>query len=164
MIIINFKKVFRGGLYALLAMSLGLTGCNAKEEAGAVAEAGKDKAGDPSRKTHKEVGEASWYGPGFHGKKTASGEIYDQEEMTAAHPTLPLGTEAEVTNLENKKKIEVEITDRGPYAKDRAIDLSKEAAEKLDIKEEGVGKVKIEAAKPAGKEPSSQTGTKSSAK
>lgn len=96
-------------------------------------------------KTYKEVGEASWYGPGFHGKETASGETFDQNKMTAAHRKLPLGTEAEVTNLENGKKVNVEINDRGPYVGGRDIDLSRMAAQKLGIKEEGTAKVKIEA-------------------
>ncbi len=85
----------------------------------------------------------TWYGPGFQGQETASGNTFDQKKMTAAHPSLPLGTKAEVTNLENNKKVEVTINDRGPYAKDRAIDLSSAAAKKLDMKKSGVTKVKI---------------------
>lgn len=92
----------------------------------------------------KQVGEASWYGPGFHGRETASGEIFDQKAMTAAHPSLPLGSKAKVTNLENGKSVEVIINDRGPDAKDRAIDLSGGAANKLDMKEQGTAQVKIE--------------------
>lgn len=91
-----------------------------------------------------EIGEASWYGPGFHGKKTASGEIFNQKEMTAAHPSLPMGTEVKVTNLDNGEKIKVKINDRGPYAKDRIIDLSHAAAKKLDMENEGTAEVKIE--------------------
>lgn len=94
---------------------------------------------------HKEVGEASWYGPGFHGKETASGETFDAKKLTAAHPSLPLGTKAVVTNLDNGKKVEVTINDRGPAAKeDRAIDLSSGAANKLDMKKDGTAQVKIE--------------------
>ena len=70
-------------------------------------------------------GTASWYGPGFHGKKTASGEIYDQTKLTAAHKTLPLGTKARVTNLDNGSAVEVEINDRGPFVDGRIIDLSR---------------------------------------
>src|SRR5262249_9485046 len=62
-----------------------------------------------------QVGVASWYGPGFHGKRTANGDIYDQYELTAAHPSLPLGTRAMVTNLENGRSVEVRINDRGPF-------------------------------------------------
>lgn len=127
---------------AALILTLALSGCSDKEPDAAA------KTRKKSEATYKEVGEASWYGPGFHGRKTASGEIYDQREMTAAHPTLPLGTEVEVTNLENKKKVEVEITDRGPYVDDRVIDLSKGAAKKLGMKEEGVSEVKIETTEP----------------
>jgi rare lipoprotein A len=148
--VLNVKKALLQGVgYALLlSTSLGLSGCAEKEEGDAAAKTEiKARDGAP-RKAHKEVGEASWYGPGFHGRKTASGEIFDQREMTAAHPELPLGTEVEVTNLENKKKVEVEITDRGPYAKERVIDLSKAAAKKLGMKEEGVSTVKIETAEP----------------
>ena len=96
----------------------------------------------------EQVGEASWYGKGFHGKKTASGEKFDQNDKTAAHPTLPLGTEATVTNLETGKSVDVEINDRGPYTKGRDIDLSKEAAEEIGMKKDGAVPVKVEAKVP----------------
>jgi rare lipoprotein A len=161
--VINAGKAFlHGGLCALLSMSVGLSGCTEKEEAGTAAEAKPEAPAAAPRNTYEEVGEASWYGPGFHGRETASGEIFDQRKMTAAHPDLPLGTDVEVTNLENKKKVEVEITDRGPYAKDRVIDLSKEAAKKLGMKEEGVGTVKIETDEPVQKKkPPSKTSSQS---
>jgi rare lipoprotein A len=92
----------------------------------------------------EQVGEASWYGPGFHGKKTANGEVFNQNRLTAAHRTLPLGTRAEVTNLENGKSVEVRINDRGPYVGGRVIDLSRAAARRLGIVEEGTATVKIE--------------------
>jgi rare lipoprotein A len=150
--VFNHKKaLLQAGLSALLSTSLGVSGCTEKEDGKTTAQAGIKAQDAASPKTHKEVGEASWYGPGFQGRKTASGEIFDQRKMTAAHPELPLGTEVEVTNLENKKKVEVEITDRGPYVKDRVIDLSKAAAKQLGMKEEGVGTVKIETADPVGK-------------
>ena len=88
-------------------------------------------------------GIASWYGPRFHGRDTASGERFDQNELTAAHRTLPLGTKAMVTNLRNGKKVEVEINDRGPYARGRILDLSKAASERLDI-ESGTTPVRLE--------------------
>ncbi|MEF3076942.1 septal ring lytic transglycosylase RlpA family protein [Methylobacter sp. Wu1] len=154
-IIAQGRKSFYGSLYIVLISSLMWYGC-AKEEA-----EGQDKKSLPvSQSTYKEVGEASWYGPGFHGRETASGKVFDQKDMTAAHPRLPLGTEVEVTNLENKKKVEVEITDRGPYVKDRIIDLSKEAAKKLDMREEGVSKVKIESTEPVKKNSSNKAETK----
>ena len=93
----------------------------------------------------EQTGEASYYGKGFHGKETASGETFNQHELTAAHPTLPLGTEAKVTNLETGKTVEVEINDRGPYAKGRDIDLSKAAAQELGMVKDGDAPVKIEA-------------------
>lgn len=93
----------------------------------------------------EQVGEASFYGPGFHGKKTANGEKFDQNDKTAAHPTLPLGTKATVTNLENGNSVDVKINDRGPYAKGRDIDLSKGAAKELGMTKDGVAPVKIEA-------------------
>jgi peptidoglycan lytic transglycosylase len=89
-------------------------------------------------------GVASWYGPGFHGRKTASGERFNQYELTAAHKKLPLGTKATVTNLKNGKKIQVEINDRGPYARGRIIDLSKAAADRLGMKRAGTTPVRVE--------------------
>ncbi|MFO1145623.1 MAG: septal ring lytic transglycosylase RlpA family protein, partial [Rhodospirillales bacterium] len=95
-------------------------------------------------------GEASWYGPGFHGRKTASGERFNQHGLTAAHRKLPLGTKARVTNLDNGKSVEVKINDRGPYVRGRIIDLSKAAAERLGMKNAGITPVRLEVTKPAG--------------
>lgn len=100
---------------------------------------------DKGQPVVEQVGEASFYGPGFHGKKTATGETFDQNDKTAAHPTLPLGTKATVTNLDNGKSVDVKINDRGPYAKGRDIDLSKGAAKELGMTKDGVAPVKIEA-------------------
>jgi rare lipoprotein A (peptidoglycan hydrolase) len=103
------------------------------------------KTSAPSTKpVYREIGKASWYGPGFQGNKTANGEIFNQNKLTAAHRRLPLGTKAEVTNLENGRKVEVKINDRGPYVKNRSIDLSRAAAKKLDMQEDGIARVKIE--------------------
>lgn len=96
-----------------------------------------------SIKGFKQTGWASWYGPGFHGKKTASGERFNQNAMTAAHKTLPLGTYVYVKNLSNGRQIKVRINDRGPFAKGRIIDLSKAAAKKLGLLHRGHGKVVI---------------------
>jgi rare lipoprotein A len=105
----------------------------------------------PKRRVkHALNGTASWYGPGFHGKKTASGEIYDQTKLTAAHKTLPLGTKARVTNLENGNAVEVEINDRGPFVKGRIIDLSRAAAGILGLVEDGVAPVKVEVIEDSG--------------
>ncbi len=89
-------------------------------------------------------GTASWYGPHFDGKKTASGEIFDQEKLTAAHKTLPLGSKALITNLQNGNSVEVEINDRGPYVGERVIDVSYAAARELGLIEAGVAPVRIE--------------------
>ncbi len=88
-----------------------------------------------------QCGGASWYGPGFHGKKTASGQKFNENAMTAAHKTLPFGTVVKVTDQRTGKSIKVTITDRGPFHKGRVIDLSKAAAAKLGTKNSGVGKV-----------------------
>jgi rare lipoprotein A (peptidoglycan hydrolase) len=93
---------------------------------------------------HALNGIASWYGPGFHGKKTASGEIYDQNKLTAAHKTVPLGTKARVTNLENGSTVEVEINDRGPFVEGRIIDLSRAAARALGFVKLGTAPVQVE--------------------
>jgi rare lipoprotein A len=91
-----------------------------------------------------QTGIASWYGPGFHGKPTASGAIYNQNELTAAHQTLPLGTRVMVTNLDNGKSTEVVINDRGPFLKGRIIDLSYAAAQTLGMVGSGTIPVRIE--------------------
>jgi rare lipoprotein A (peptidoglycan hydrolase) len=97
---------------------------------------------DPSVSGFVEIGEASWYGPGFHGRKTASGERFDTYDLTAAHKTLPFGTLLKVTNLENNLYTVVRINDRGPYIRGRIIDLSKAAKE--EIKMGGTAQVRIE--------------------
>lgn len=91
-----------------------------------------------------ETGLASWYGPGLHENTTAGGEIFDMNELTAAHPTLPFDTRVKVTNLRNKKTVIVRINDRGPFIKKRIIDVSMEAARRLEIINSGVAKVSIE--------------------
>ncbi len=90
-----------------------------------------------------EQGEASWYGPGFHGRTTANGETYNQNELTAAHRTLPFNTVVRVINLDNGKSVNVRINDRGPYARGRIIDLSKEAARRIDMVDSGVAPVRL---------------------
>lgn len=92
---------------------------------------------------YNETGVASWYGPNFHGKKTANGEIFDQNELTAAHKTLPLPSIVRVTNLENGRSLIVRVNDRGPYAHKRIIDLSKRSAELLGFRSKGITKVRV---------------------
>jgi len=95
---------------------------------------------------YEQVGLASWYGPNFHGKKTANGTKYNQHDYTAAHPTLPLPSVVRVTNLNNNKVIHVVVNDRGPFHKKgkRIIDLSKKGASDLGMLQKGVAKVKVE--------------------
>jgi Lytic transglycolase len=90
-----------------------------------------------------QIGEASWYGPRFHGKLTSSGEVYNQYAFTAAHPTLPEGSRVKVTNLDNGKSVTVRVTDRGPFADGRIIDVSHRAAKSLGMVEEGTAKVRV---------------------
>jgi len=89
-------------------------------------------------------GVASYYADDYHGKQTSNGEIFDMNELTAAHRTLPFGTTARVTNLENKKSVVVRINDRGPFKEGRIIDLSLAAAKELDLIRTGTARVKIE--------------------
>ncbi|MEA2102233.1 MAG: septal ring lytic transglycosylase RlpA family protein [Thermodesulfobacteriota bacterium] len=93
------------------------------------------------------TGTASWYGSAFHGRPTASGEIYNMYKPSAAHKTLPLGTEVRVTNLSNNKKVIVTINDRGPFVGDRIIDMSYGAAKRLGMVDTGLAKVEIEVLK-----------------
>jgi rare lipoprotein A len=95
-----------------------------------------------------QVGTASWYGEYFQGKETASGEPYDMEDFTAAHPTLPLGTYVRVTNLTNGKAVILRINDRGPYVENRIIDVSYNAARALGFKDRGVQKVRLDVYRP----------------
>ena len=93
---------------------------------------------------YNKTGIASWYGPKFHGKLTANGEVYNQHALTAAHKTLPLPSAVKVTNLKNNKSIVLRINDRGPFVNDRIIDLSSKAADILDLKREGTGIVRVQ--------------------
>lgn len=90
-----------------------------------------------------ETGRASFYGSEFHGRRTASGERYDHQEMTAAHRTLPFGTRVRVTNVTNGKSVVVRITDRGPFRKGRVIDVSKRAARELGFVRQGTTEVEL---------------------
>jgi rare lipoprotein A len=93
---------------------------------------------------YDKIGVASWYGVDFHGRRTANGEIYDMEALTAAHPTLPLPSYAKVTNLRNGRSVLVRVNDRGPYAHNRIIDLSWAVASLLKIKRAGTGHVRVQ--------------------
>ncbi len=92
----------------------------------------------------QETGGVSYYADKFQGKATSSGELYDKNAYTAAHRTLPFGTKLKVTNLKNKKVVVVKVNDRGPFSRNRVIDVSRVAAEKLDLVRAGTGEVSIE--------------------
>jgi rare lipoprotein A len=110
-----------------------------------------DSSADLSKATEEldeqMIGYASWYGPGFHGEKTANGEDYNQDELTAAHKLLPMNTWIQVTNTENNKIVTVRINDRGPYKKNRIVDLTRKAAEILEFKDQGTARVVLKVVK-----------------
>lgn len=97
----------------------------------------------PARIGETETGIASWYGIPYDGRRSANGEIFDMRKLTAAHRTLPFDTWVEVTNLANRKRVEVRITDRGPFVNGRIIDLSLAAAREIDMVQKGVERVRI---------------------
>jgi rare lipoprotein A len=109
------------------------------------ATATKSKASNRSKPY--QVGTASWYGSYFEGKETASGEPYNMYDMTAAHPTLPLGTFVKVTNLRNGKAVVVRVNDRGPVVDGRIIDVSYQAAQVLGMKSRGIQRVRLDVVK-----------------
>jgi rare lipoprotein A len=103
------------------------------------------------RDSGNEVRAASWYGPGFHGKYTANGEVYDQSDRTAAHRTLQMPSVVRVTNLDNGLSTVVRVNDRGPYARGRVLDVSRAAAAELNMTHTGTARVRIELAMEAGR-------------
>lgn len=121
-------------LLVLLVLSLATISCGAKR--GVVKPIGVPGDGP--------TGLASWYGEAYQGRPTASGEIFDMNKMTAAHRTLPFGTQVQVTNLQNGKKTEVKINDRGPFLPERIIDLSYAAAKKIEMLIAGVVPVRLQ--------------------
>jgi len=118
-----------------------LTADNARD--GSLANASPLSSGIPDASGFHQVGNASWYGNGFHGQRTASGERYDMNELTAAHRSLPLMSYARVTNLGNHKSVIVKINDRGPFHGRRILDLSMAAAAALGMEHKGTGHVAI---------------------
>lgn len=107
----------------------------------------------PTKKieSFSQTGKASWYGPGFHGKKTSSGERFDMNTLSAAHRMLPIPSYARVTNLSNDKSVIVRINDRGPFHGNRVMDVSKAAAKELGFIHTGTANVKVEQILPNGK-------------
>src|SRR5690606_10060006 len=139
---------------ALLALMLA-GACASKHTPGSVASRGTYKVGKPysidgityvpmEEFRHVETGVASWYGPGFHGKNTANGEIYDQHDRTAAHRTLQMPSVLRATNREYGQSTVVRVNDRGPFARSRIIDLSRVAAEELGMTRNGTARVRID--------------------
>ena len=115
---------------------------------------GLKPASSAKTKSHPyQIGTASWYGSDFVGKPTASGEPYDMYDMTAAHPTLPLGSWVRVTNLRNGRKVYVRINDRGPIVPGRIIDLSYSAAHTLQFTEKGLQRVRLDLVTPPADQP-----------
>lgn len=102
------------------------------------------KSGNKSQVKGVRRGTASWYGPGFHGRRTANGERYNQNGLTAAHRSLPFGTRVRVTNLRNNRSVVVRINDRGPFVGGRIIDLSAGAAKQIGVYHSGLAPVKLE--------------------
>ena len=146
-------------VWGVLLLAVGLAACGSSSGSrgggGGAAQVGTYKVGQPYKIdgvtytpqeefNHVETGVASWYGPGFHGKSTANGERYDQSERTAAHRTLQMPSIVRVTNLDNGMSTVVRINDRGPFARSRVIDLSRTAAQELDIVRSGTGRVRID--------------------
>jgi rare lipoprotein A len=104
-----------------------------------------------------QIGTASWYGQNFHGKPTASGELYDMYDMTAAHLTLPMGSYVRVTNLRNGRAVVVRVNDRGPIVPGRIIDLSYGAAQALQFRQRGLQRVRLDLVNPPQPKPAYQT-------
>jgi rare lipoprotein A len=127
---------FRTGLIFSMVLLLGGLGV----PMAASADAADPDIGDPTR---IQVGEASYYGDWHQGKPTASGEPFNKNDLTAASTTLPLGTKAKVINIENGRSIVVRVNDRGPYVKNRVIDLSEKAATQIGMKEKGIASVVV---------------------
>jgi rare lipoprotein A len=141
-------------LIAFAAAALALAACSTTDEVPQGMNGGTYKVGSPyqikgvwyypkEEPGYDETGIASWYGDYFHGRKTANGETYNMNALTAAHRTLPMPSFVDVTNLENGKQIRLRVNDRGPYARGRIIDVSRRAAELLGFKDKGVAKVRV---------------------
>lgn len=139
----------------LLAMLTACSSSSTKDTAKPSTSVGLYKLGNPYQVNgvwyypqidweYRETGIASWYGPGFHGKSTANGEIFNENDITAAHRTLPMPAMVQVTNLENGRSIKVRINDRGPFANNRIIDLSRRSAQLLGMEKQGTAKVLVE--------------------
>jgi len=150
---LNIEKPARFCL--ILVLLAALTACGSRHHGPAVAQRGFYKVGNPytidgvtyvpmEEFRHTETGVASWYGPGFHGKYTANGEVYDQSDHTAAHRTLQMPCVLRVTNLDNGQSTIVRVNDRGPYARSRILDVSRAAAQELGMIGRGTARIRID--------------------
>ena len=141
----------RTALGLALALLVGLGAFQGPAKAGSADHKTAAANGAPAtvRNTHPyQVGTASWYGDDFDGKTTASGEPYNMYDLTAAHPTLPLGTFVKVTNLHNRRAVVVRINDRGPVVPGRIIDVSYSAAKVLKFQAQGIQRVRLDVVPP----------------
>jgi rare lipoprotein A len=141
---------FRGAALVLAAAILS-AGCGHKKTARRLPS--RPAPTRPARIGDVETGVASWYGYPYHGRRAANGEVYDMEEFTAAHKTLPFETWVRVENLTNGKTVEVRITDRGPFIEGRIIDLSRAAARAIDLIGPGIARVKVVVIRPPSRPP-----------
>jgi rare lipoprotein A len=136
-----------GRCLAALALTAALAGCATLRSA-ATPPAAEARPVRPDADPRTQAGRASWYGAQHQGRRTASGESFDMYQLTAAHPTLPLGTRVLVTNLRNGRSVEVRVNDRGPVVDGRIIDLSYAAARELDAVSDGVIPVRLRVLSP----------------
>src|ERR1700688_2180816 len=143
------RRIAHGLMIALLIVGLGAAqGPNNSEASSAqTSRIPKSEVRKQAKTKPYQVGTASWYGEYFDGKTTASGEDFDMYDMTAAHPTLPLGSYVKVTNLHNGRAVVVKVNDRGPIVQGRIIDLSYGAAQVLQFKDHGLQKVRLDVVK-----------------
>jgi rare lipoprotein A len=138
------RPIHAGAAILALALALSLSfssGCARKTSAHVPSPV------KPARVGETQTGIASWYGVPYSGRRSANGEIYDMEKLTAAHRSLPFDTWIEVTNLSNNKRVDVRITDRGPFINGRIIDLSLAAAREIDLVTAGIVRVRIKVIK-----------------
>jgi rare lipoprotein A len=145
------RHLAQGLMIGLLIVGLGAAkGPNNSEASSAASNTApiKPEPHKPAKGQPYQVGTASWYGEDFVGKPTASGEDYDMYDMTAAHPSLPLGTYVKVTNLHNGRAVVVKVNDRGPVVEGRIIDLSFGAAQALQFEHKGLQRVRLDLVKP----------------
>lgn len=130
-----YSRIRRSGAALIALAALLLSACASAHRAPA--------ARGVAQRGWSETGVASWYGEPFHGRRTASGETYDMRQLTAAHPSLPFGTRVRVRNLNTGREVEVRINDRGPFTKSRIIDVSRRAAEAIDLIGPGTARVRV---------------------